>query len=107
MLNLCCVVCVMLDVYDSSGGDVCVLYFCIGVLYYDGGVIEVRAKMDFIGVVFEFCDMVWYELFFEILWCMYDLSGDNVFDIVVFVDGGLNGCVLMFLLITYFDREVG
>ena len=101
------VVCVMLDVHDSSGGDARAPYSCTGALYYDGGAIEVRAKMDLTGVAFEFRDTAWHESSFEILRRTHDPSGDNAFDTVVLVDGGLNGCASMFSSITYLDREAG
>ena len=101
------VVCVMLDVHNSSGGDARAPYSCTGALYYDGGAIEVRAKMDLTGVAFEFRDTAWNESSFEILRRKHDPSGDNAFDTVVLVDGGLNGCASMFSSITYLDREAG
>lgn len=71
-------------------------------------VIDVCVLMDFVGVFFEFWDIVWEEKLFEIECRVLAVNGnfDFKFDIVVLIEGGLKGCVVKFSFIIYIDRDV-
>lgn len=53
---------VILDVCE----EIYLKFECGGGLYYDGFIIDVNGKLDLVGVIFSFCDIVWNDVGFEI-----------------------------------------